>query len=187
MSSSPVVGRTQHGPPRTRCRGEEWNLAPGRPAAGTGARPAKLEVCRERDRRSPSAKKAARASYEQKLRRTLERHFPGFAIACLTTGIDLEKSFGPIYARGLLRQGQTAFAVLGVNASETQASIDASRTLGILWLEACRQSSAGKFLVEGLRLFVPHGCSALVRDRMGNLNRGAAKWSLYELNEFTTL
>lgn len=99
----------------------------------------------------------------------------------------MEKSFGPIYARGLLRQGQTAFAVLGVNASETQASIDASRTLGILWLEACRQSSAGKFLVEGLRLFVPHGCSALVRDRMGNLNRGAAKWSLYELNEFTTL
>ena len=147
------------------------------------ARPTKLEICRERDRRSPSAKKAARASYEQKLRRALERHFPGFAITRLTTGIDLEKSFGPIYARGLLRQGQTAFAVLGVNASETQASIDASLTFGILWLEACRQSSAGKFLVEGLRLFIPHGCSALVRERMANLNHGAAKWSLYELDE----
>jgi hypothetical protein len=125
------------------------------------ARPTKLEICHDRDRRSPSAKKAARASYEQKLRRTLERHFPGFTITRLTTGIDLEKSFGPIYARGLLRQGQTAFAVLGVNDSETQASIDASLTFGILWLEACRQSSAGKFLVEGLRLFIPHGCSAL--------------------------
>jgi hypothetical protein len=95
----------------------------------------------------------------------------------------LEKSFGPIYARGLLRQGQTAFAVLGVNASETQASIDAALTFGILWLESCRQSSAEKFLVEGLRLFIPHGCSALVRERMANLNRGAAKWSLYELDE----
>ncbi|MGC1647187.1 MAG: hypothetical protein WA741_15330 [Candidatus Sulfotelmatobacter sp.] len=147
------------------------------------ARPTKLEICRERDRRSPSAKKAARASYEQKLRRTLERHFPGFTITRLTTGIDLEKSFGPIYARGLLRQGQTAFAVLGVNDSETQASIDESLTFGILWLEACRQSSAGKFLVEGLRLFIPQGCSALVRERMANLNRGAAKWRLYELDE----
>lgn len=147
------------------------------------ARPTKLEICRERDRRSPSAKKAARASYEQKLRRTLERHFPGFAITRLTSGIDLEKSFGPIYARGLLRQGQTAFAVLGVNASEAQSSIDASLTFGILWLEACRQSSAGRFLVEGLRLFIPHGCSALVRERMANLNRGAAKWSVYELDE----
>jgi hypothetical protein len=56
-------------------------------------------------------------------------------------------------------------------------------TFGILWLEACRQSSAGKFLVEGLRLFIPQGCSALVRERLANLNRGAAKWRLYELDE----
>ncbi|MGA7907012.1 MAG: hypothetical protein WCA16_06350 [Candidatus Sulfotelmatobacter sp.] len=61
------------------------------------ARPSKLEICRERDRRSPSAKRAARAAYEHKLRRALERHFPGFTIARLTTGVDLEKSFGPIY------------------------------------------------------------------------------------------
>ena len=147
------------------------------------ARPSKLEICREHDRRSPSARKVSRSSYEQKLRHALERHFPGFAITRLTTAVDLEKSFGPIYARGLLRQGQSAFAVLGTNASETQASIDASLTFAILWLEACRNSSAGKFLVEGLRLFVPQGCSALVRERMANLNRGAAKWSLYELDE----
>jgi len=147
------------------------------------SRPTKLEICRERDRRSPSAKKAARASYEQKLRHCLDRHFPSFTIARLTTAVDLEKSFGPIYARGLLRQGQSAFAVLGVNASETQASIDAALTFGILWLEACRHSSAGKFLVEGLHLFVPQGCSALVRERMANLNRAAAKWSLFELDE----
>jgi hypothetical protein len=147
------------------------------------ARPTKLEICRERDRRSPSAKKIARSSYEQKLRRALDRHFPSFTVTRLTTAVDLENSFGPIYARGLLRQGQSAFAVLGVNASETQASIDASLTFAILWLETCRHSSAGKFLVEGLRLFVPQGCSALVRERMANLNRAAAKWSLFELDE----
>jgi len=147
------------------------------------SRPSKLEICRERDRRSPSAKKAARASYEQKLRQALDRHFPGLTVTRLTTAVDLEKSFGPIYARGLLRQGQSAFAVLGVNASETQSSIDAALTFGILWLEACRHSSAGKFLVEGLNLFVPQGCSALVRERMANLNRAAAKWSLFELDE----
>jgi hypothetical protein len=149
------------------------------------SRPTRLEICRERDRRSPSAKKVARTSYEPKLRRALDRHFPGFTIIRLTTAVDLEKSFGPIYARGLLRQGQSAFAVLGVNASETQASIDASLTFAILWLESCRQSSslAGKFLVEGLLLFVPQGCSALVRERMANLNPTAAKWTLFELDE----
>jgi len=147
------------------------------------SRPTKLDICRERDRRSPSAKKAARAAYEHKLRRALERHFPGFIITRLTTGIDLEKSFGPIYARGMLRQGQSAFAVLGVNARETQASIDAALTFGILWLDVCRTGQPGKVLVEGLKLFVPLGTSALIRERMANLNRDAAKWRLFELDD----
>jgi len=156
-------------------------------------RPTKLEICRERDRRSPTARRAARAAYEAKLRRVVERHFPGFALTRLTSGVDLEKSFGPIYARGVLRQGQTAFAVLGVNATETQSSIDAALTFGILWMDVCRNSHPsqnarrmghpGNVLVEGLILFVPAGCSALVRERMANLNRGAAKWKLFEFDE----
>src|ERR1700720_2480764 len=85
------------------------------------ARPSKLEICRERDRRTPTARRAARAAYEQKLRRTLERHFPDFKIVKLTTSVDLEKSFGPVYTRGLIRQGRSAFALLGVNAQETQS------------------------------------------------------------------
>ena len=147
------------------------------------SRASKLEICRERDRRSPSAKKACRAAYEQKLRRVIERHFPGFSITRLTNSVDLEKSFGPIYARGMVRKGQSAFAILGVNAHETQSSIDAALTFGILWLDVCRQAQAGKVLVEGLHMFVPRGSSSLVRERMANLNRGAAKWRLYEFDE----
>ena len=147
------------------------------------SRPSRLEICRERDRRSPTAKRALRLAYEHTLRRALERHFAGFAIARLTTAVNLEKSFGPIYTRGLLRHGQSALAVLGVNAHETQASIDAALTFGMLWLDECRQSQAGKALVEGLVLFVPSGSSGLVRERMANLNRNAAKWRLFELDE----
>jgi hypothetical protein len=147
------------------------------------SRPTKLEICRQRDRRSPTAKRALRAAYEHTLRRALERHFAGFAIARLTTAVNLEKSFGPIYTRGLLRHGQSALAVLGVNAKETQASIDAALTFGILWLHECRQAQAGKALVEGLMLFVPPGSSGLVRERMANLSQHAAKWSLFELEE----
>ena len=147
------------------------------------ARPSKLEICRERDRRSPSARRASRAAYEQKLRRTLERHFPEFKIVKLTGGVDLEKSFGPVYTRGLVRQGRSAFAVFGVNGRETQSSIDAALTFGILWLDVCRQAQAANVLVEGLKMFVPSGTSALVRERMANLSRDAAKWSLFEFDE----
>jgi hypothetical protein len=157
------------------------------------SRPTKLEICRQHDRRSPSEKKVARRSYEQKLRRAIERHLPEYRITRLTTGVDLEKSFGPIYARGVVRRGQSGFAVLGVNASETQASVDAALTFAILWLDACRENPrvaqnrggvghAG-MLIEGLVLFVPHGRSALARERMANLNRAAAKWRLFEFDE----
>src|SRR5277367_1913328 len=54
------------------------------------SRPTKIEICRERDRRSPTAKKSARTSYEQKLRRALERRFPAYSIARLTSAVDLE-------------------------------------------------------------------------------------------------
>src|ERR1700691_861106 len=111
------------------------------------ARPSKLEICRERDRRTPTARRVARAAYEQKLRRTVDRHFPEFNVTKLTTGVDLEKSFGPVYARGLMRRGRSAFALLGVNAQETQSSIDASLTFGILWLAVCRQAQAGNLVV----------------------------------------
>ncbi|MGA9508190.1 MAG: hypothetical protein WBV55_06030 [Candidatus Sulfotelmatobacter sp.] len=146
------------------------------------ARPSKLEICRERDRRSPTARRVARIAYEQKLRRTLDRHFPEFKVTKLTTSVDLEKSFGPVYARGLMRLGRSVFAVLGVNAQETQQSIDAALTFGILWLDVCRQAQAANVLVEGLKLFVPNGTSELVRERMANLN-DLAKWSLFELDE----
>src|SRR5258707_785709 len=147
------------------------------------ARPSRLEICRERDRRTAAARRVARAAYEQKLRRTLERRFPEFKITKLTGGVDLEKSFGPVYTRGVIRQGRSAFAVLGVNAQETQASIDAALTFGILWLDVCRRGQATNTLVGRLKLFLPQGTFRLGRERMANLNREAAKWSLHELDE----
>jgi hypothetical protein len=147
------------------------------------SRPSKLEICRERDRRTPTARRAARAAYQRMLQRALERRFPGFTVARLSTAVDLGRSFGPIYTRGLLRLGRTGFAVLGVNSQETQASIDAALTFGILWLDTCRLAQSGKLVVEGLKLFVPAGSSALARERMAHLNRAAAKWQLYEFDE----
>jgi hypothetical protein len=147
------------------------------------ARPTKIEICRERDRRSPSAKRAARICYQRVLERIVHKQFPDLTISQLSTSMDLEKSFGPIYARGLVKRGQSGFAVLGVNRQELQSSIDAALTFGILWLDLCRQAQAGKLVIEGLMLFVPEGCSTLIRERMAHLNSAAAKWQLYEIEE----
>jgi len=144
-------------------------------------KPGKLEICRQRDRRTPTAKRAARLAYQRSLQGTLERRFSAYEASRLSSAIDLERSFGPIYARGLLRRGQSGFAVLGVNPQETQSSIDAALTFAILWLDVCREAQAGRSVIEGLKLFLPVGTSALTRERMAHLHTGAAKWQLYEL------
>jgi hypothetical protein len=147
------------------------------------SQPTKLDICRDRDPRSASARRGSRSAYQGHLQRALTRHLPGFTIGKLSNAMDLERSFGPIYARGVVRRGRSAFAVLGVNQHETQTSIDAALTFGILWLDACRRSLDPRILVEGLKLFVPAGAATLTRERMAHLHPGAAKWELYEFDE----
>jgi hypothetical protein len=149
------------------------------------ARPIKMEICRDRDRRTPSAQKAARSLYARLLERVLHRTNPDWALdkARLTTTMDLERSFSPVYARGLLRKGRSAFAVLGVSANETQGAVDASLTFGLLWMHACREREAGRCLVEGLRLYVPPKSSATLQIRVAHLDQNAAKFQLFELDE----
>jgi hypothetical protein len=149
------------------------------------ARPIKMEICRDRDRRPPTAQKAARSAYARILERALRRDMPGWALdrARLSTSMDLERSFSPVYARGLLRKGRSAFAVIGVNQQETQGSIDAALTFGLLWMDACREREAGRSLIEGLRLYVPRKTSATLQIRLAHLNHAAAKFQLFEFDE----
>src|SRR3954462_562235 len=149
------------------------------------ARPLKMEVCRDRDRRPPTAQKAARSRYARVLERALRRDMPGWTLdkSRLSTSMDLERSFSPVYARGVVRKGRSAFAVLGVNRQETQASVDAALTFGLLWLDACREREAGRSLIEGLRLYVPPKTSATIQIRLAHLNYEAAKFQLVEFDE----
>src|SRR5271165_1775034 len=146
-------------------------------------RASRLDFCRDRDLRSPGARRTARVAYEARLRRALERNFPEWTVVRLTTCIDLEHSFGPAYLRGLLGQGQRALAVVGVNDQETQSTVDNALTCGILWLDACRLAQTARRVVEGLALIVPKGTGALTRQRMAHLHPTAAKWHLYEFDQ----
>ena len=147
-------------------------------------RPHMLEICGERDQRTPSAKKNSRTAYQRLLHRVLARNYPSFKLDHnrLTSAMDLEHSFGPAYSRGLIRKGLSAFAVLGVNAHETQASIDAALTFALLWLDLCRERNALKFAVEGLKIFLPPASSAVVRARIAHLER-SSKFEICELDE----
>jgi len=147
------------------------------------AKPLVMEFCGDRDRRAGTLKRALRADYEHLLERVLVRDNPCYKVENLSGSPDLEHSFSPVYTRAILRSGQSAFAVLGVNAEETQSSVDAVLTFGILWMDYQRRALAGRAHVEGLKLFLPPGRSEIVRLRMAHLNAEAAKWQIFELDE----
>jgi hypothetical protein len=71
----------------------------------------------------------------------------------------------------------------GINDAELQASVDGALTFALLWLHYCREREAARSVVEGLRLFVPPGRSAVIQARMHYLNRAAIRLELYEFDE----
>ena len=58
------------------------------------ARPSKLEISRQRDRRTSSSKRAARVTYHRLLERVLRRNFADLVLAELITAIDFENLLG---------------------------------------------------------------------------------------------
>jgi len=152
-------------------------------------RPGSLDLLADRDRRSPTTREATRVRYLKVLERVMLRGGGGewgeWKAEGFRTAMDLEKSFGPAYARGSLVHGQHAWAVIAVNAEETQATVDGILTLGVLWLAHCRENAGGRRLYVGLRMIVPRGMATLTASRLPWMNADAAQWELWEFDEKT--
>jgi hypothetical protein len=142
-----------------------------------------LELVASRDTRTPTTKDSARTQYLPVLERVLGHAFAEWKTDGFRTAMDLEKSFGPAYARGSLVKGKQAWAVIGVNEEETATTIDGILTLGILWLDDCRERAAGRRLYQGLKIIVPRGAAMLTLSRLAWLNSDAAQWELWELDQ----
>jgi len=147
-------------------------------------KPQTLEL-HPQQRRLPSHRDNTRARFIPLLERVLPQYFPTEKLEGLRTAMDLERSFGPAYARGTLVYGNRAWAVIAINGEESQALMDGILTLGVLWLHHCREQSGGKRIVEGLRVILPRGKAAITAARLPWMNTAAAQWELYELDEKT--
>lgn len=149
------------------------------------SRPTQIELTPDPERRTPSARETSRTRFLPVLERMLTREFGEWKSEGFRTAMDLEKSFGPAYARGSLVRGQQAWAVIAVNSSETQPTVDGILTIGVLWLAHCREHAGGRRLYQGLRLIVPRGMAALTASRLAWMSTEAAQWELWEYDPRT--
>jgi len=146
-------------------------------------RPQALELVPTGDRRTPTTREAARRNYQRLLERALTRRFIGAKVDGMRSAMDLEHSFGPAYVRGRLFKGTTADAVIGVSQAESGAMVDGILTLGILWLDHCREKGDGRRHFGGLKVVVPVGAWRTTAERMAWLNHAAADFQLFTLDE----
>lgn len=147
------------------------------------AKPQSLELVPTSDRRTPTARDAMRRNYQKLLERVLTRSFIGSKVDGLRSAMDLEHSFGPAYVRGRLLRGTAADAVIGVGEAESAATVAGILTLGILWLDHCRQHGDGRRHFGGLKVIVPAGGWRTTGERMAWLNHAAADFQLFTLDE----
>jgi hypothetical protein len=147
------------------------------------AKPQTLELVPTSDRRTPTAREAARRNYQRLLERVLTRHFIGSKVDGLRSAMDLEHSFGPAYVRGHLLKGTAAEAAIGVSEAESASTVDGVLALGILWLDHCRQHGDGRRHFGSLKVVVPAGAWRTTAERMAWLNHAAADFQLFTLDE----
>ncbi len=156
------------------------------------SRPQTLELTPDKHLRSPSTRDTTRQRFLRVLDRVLLQAFPDCRSEGFRSSMDLERSFGPGYARGTLTHGRQAWAVIAVNPAESQTTIDGILTIGILWLGHCRDrttlpapTTRKTRLYQGLRVIVPRGAAATTLSRLAWLDRRIATYELFELDEQT--
>jgi hypothetical protein len=140
-------------------------------------KPGRLEFVRVDFARS--ARDISREEFCARLSRILAEQFPDESVESLTIASDLEHSLSRSYARGLLRNGSSNWAVLAVPHGETAEPAENSLTFGLLWLDRARQIVRRGF-VAGLRLIVPKGASGAVAHHVRAL-RPQVNIEIYEL------
>lgn len=119
--------------------------------------------------------RASRDVLRERLRVMAARQFPGWRVAEVTSGADLEHSLSPAHARGLLVKGDFRWAVLAAPDSDAAES---ALTYGLIWLDYLRKRE-GPRAIEGLALFLPHAEIERTRARLACLHRHAVRYRLF--------
>lgn len=148
-------------------------------------KPQALELVPTSDRRTPTSRDSARRNYQRLLERVLTRKFLGAKPEGFRSAMDLEHSFGPAYVRGRLLRGTAADAVIGISEAESSAAIDGILTLGVLWLDYCRQKADVRRHFGGIKVIVPADAWRTTAERMAWMNHSVAEFQLYTLDERT--
>jgi hypothetical protein len=171
------------------CWGEDWSRSwrvAGREAAPSGLR---LRCAKQMGRSScllrltrggPQITLASRGEFARRLAVMIESNFAGYRVERAVAARDDTRHLTGIHARLVIKHRGKTIAAVGCSQGETQETVDAALTTGLIWLDALRKKEP---IVNRLIIFAPHGRAATLATRLTCLQIAGATVSLAEVDE----
>ncbi|MBI3895618.1 MAG: hypothetical protein HY313_06775 [Acidobacteria bacterium] len=167
-----IVGIQKEKPGRMELRFQKFGKGP----------PGTLILAESRAEEGRLERRSQRARYAQALRQYLGQLFPRWKVQELSSEPDLEHSFSGRYTRGLVSQGQQAWAIIGAGDQEDLSAVEGILTYGLIWLDWLRQKK-GNRAIAGLKIFLPANRAAVTLQRLAWMDPEKAQWEVYETGE----
>jgi hypothetical protein len=120
-----------------------------------------------------------RQSFGEQFRRMLFRQFPQWKISSLSCGMDLQRSFSPVFPRAKLTKGGHIIAAM---ACPTKSNEGELLTFALLWFHHLQAHCKGEAQVS-LGLFLPDDAGNMTAHRLRWLRSDALRPRIFRFNE----
>ncbi len=120
-----------------------------------------------------------RQSFSEQFRRLLFRQFPQWRIASLSCGMDLQRSFSPVFPRAKLTKGNQVLAAMACPAASNEGEL---LTFALLWFHHLRVHGKSDAQVS-LCLFLPDDAGNLTAHRLRWLQSAVLRPRIFRFNE----
>lgn len=131
-------------------------------------------------------KRGSRLVFRERFRRILEREFPGWRLAEVSSEANLEHSLSPAYPRSLMTRGSSAIAAIAAPPECTD--FPSMLSFGLIWLDYARRRDP-KRTIEALTFWAPSPVAPQLSFYMPLLDSARTRFAMYLYSEedFTVL
>lgn len=145
-----------------------------------GGKPGKLTLLDlDRPQTTYRSVSGMRQNFAERFRRMLFRQFPGWEIATLACGMDLQRSFSAIFPRARLIRGNQQIAALACPSAEDEPSM---LTFALIWFDYVRAHSR-RGVATSMCLFLPETAGNLTSHRLRWLTGQSFQCRMFRFNE----
>jgi hypothetical protein len=123
-----------------------------------------------------ATRRSGRLTFREQFRLHLQRQYPDWRVAEISTEPNLQHTFSPTYPRALLRKGSLGMAAIG--APTDAADVDAALTFGLIWLAYLRTREP-RVSITGLILMLPLGRELNTCHRVRHLDPKRAQVAVF--------